>query len=163
MVWSVLQMPVFFIIFVILSVSHTVSVSVLFLYVFSFFCTWEGVTCSPRGPTSMLGSYNGDGVYVWCNYRYIQFIDQWYQNWKLRECSFWMWHYSDVILSAMASEITGVSILCSTGCSGAYQSKHWPLKGIHKSPVDSPHKGPVTRKMCAFDDVIMETAIHVLV
>ena len=29
------------------------------------------------------------------------------------------------------------------------------VRGIHRSPVDSPHKGPVTRKMGPFDDVIM--------
>ena len=33
-------------------------------------------------------------------------------------------HYSDVIMSAMASQITGVSIIYSTVCSGAYQRKH---------------------------------------
>ena len=27
--------------------------------------------------------------------------------------------------------------------------------GIHRGPVNSPHKWPVTRKMCPFDDVIM--------
>ena len=32
--------------------------------------------------------------------------------------------------------------------------RHWPL-GIHRWPVNSPHKGPVTRKMFLFDDVIM--------
>ena len=29
------------------------------------------------------------------------------------------------------------------------------LRGIHRSPVNSPHKGPVTRKMFPIDDVIM--------
>ena len=29
------------------------------------------------------------------------------------------------------------------------------VKGIHRWPVDSPHKGPVTRKMFPFNDVIM--------
>ena len=29
------------------------------------------------------------------------------------------------------------------------------MRGIDRSPVDSPHKGPVTRKMFSFDDVIM--------
>ena len=29
------------------------------------------------------------------------------------------------------------------------------LEGIHRWPVNSPHKGPVTRKMFPFDDVIM--------
>ena len=29
------------------------------------------------------------------------------------------------------------------------------LRGIHRRPVNSPHKWPVTRKMFSFDDVIM--------
>ena len=29
------------------------------------------------------------------------------------------------------------------------------VRGIHRWPVDSPHKGPVTRKMFLFDDAIM--------
>ena len=29
------------------------------------------------------------------------------------------------------------------------------MRGIHRWPVNSPHKGPVTRKMFPFDDVIM--------
>ena len=29
------------------------------------------------------------------------------------------------------------------------------VRGIHRGPVNSPHKGPVTRKMLPFDDVIM--------
>ena len=34
---------------------------------------------------------------------------------------------------------------------------HWPFVwGNHRSPVNSPHKGPVTRKMVPFDDVIMK-------
>ena len=33
-------------------------------------------------------------------------------------------HYSDVIMSAMASEITGVSMVCSTVCSGVDHRKH---------------------------------------
>ena len=37
--------------------------------------------------------------------------------------------------------------------------RHWPLWGEFtgdRSPVNSPHKWPVTRKMFPFDDVIME-------
>ena len=30
------------------------------------------------------------------------------------------------------------------------------VRGIHREPVNSPHKWPVTRKMSPFDDVIME-------
>ena len=29
------------------------------------------------------------------------------------------------------------------------------MRGIHRSPVDSPHKGPLTRKKFSFDDVIL--------
>ena len=61
----------------------------------------------------------------------------------------------------MASQITNISIVCSTVCSGAYQRKHQSstslafVRGIHRWPVDSPHKGPVTRKMFPFADVIV--------
>ena len=34
------------------------------------------------------------------------------------------WHYSDVMISAMASQITSASIVCSTVCSVADQRKH---------------------------------------
>ena len=37
--------------------------------------------------------------------------------------SFFVYHYSDVIMSTMASRITGVSIVCSAVCSGADQRK----------------------------------------
>ena len=73
--------------------------------------------------------------------------------------------YSDVIMTAMTSQITGIPVVCSTVCSGAYQGKYqssaWLafVKGIHRSPVDSPHKGPVTRKMLLFDDVIMSSLL----
>ena len=70
-------------------------------------------------------------------------------------------HYSDVIISAMASQITVVSMVRATVCSGADQRKHQSsaslafVRGIHRWPVNSPHKGPVTRKMFPFHDVIM--------
>ena len=56
------------------------------------------------------------------------------------------------IMSAMASQITGVSVVCSTVCSingNIKAPRHWPL-GIHCWPVDSPHKGPVTQKIFPF-------------
>ena len=34
------------------------------------------------------------------------------------------------------------------------------MGGIHLGPVNSPHKGPVTRKMFPFDDVIMYPVLH---
>ena len=69
------------------------------------------------------------------------------------------WHYDDVIMSAMASQITNFTVVYSTFYSGTHQSSAslafvW---GIHRGPVNSPHKWPVTWKMFPFDDVIMVT------
>ena len=36
------------------------------------------------------------------------------------------------------------------------------LRGIHQWPVNSPHKGPVSRKMFPFDDVIMRDRVGVI-
>ena len=58
-------------------------------------------------------------------------------------------NYSAVITSTMASQITGVSIVYLMVCSGARQRKHQ-----NRWSVNSPHKGPVMRKMFPFDDVI---------
>ena len=62
-------------------------------------------------------------------------------------------------MNAMASQITGRLDFCSTVCSGADQRKHQSslafVRGIHRWPVDSPHKGPVTRQIYPFDDFIM--------
>ena len=73
------------------------------------------------------------------------------------------YHYSDVIMSAMASQITGVSIVCLLNRLFRRRSKKAPnfrvtslFRGIHRSPVDSPHKGPVTRKKFPCHDVIMK-------
>ena len=71
-------------------------------------------------------------------------------------------HYSDDIMSAMASQITSLTIVYSAVYSSADQRKHQSsaslafVRGIHRWPVNSPHKWPVTRKMLPFDDVIME-------
>ena len=71
-------------------------------------------------------------------------------------------HYGDVTMNAMASQITSLTIVYSTVYSDADQSKHQSsaslafVWGIHRGPVNSPHKWPVTRKMFPFDDVIMQ-------
>ena len=55
----------------------------------------------------------------------------------------------------------GVSIVCSAVCSGADRRKYQSsaslafVRGIHRWPVNSPHSGPVTRKMFSVDDVII--------
>ena len=70
-------------------------------------------------------------------------------------------HYNDAILNVMASQVTSLTIVYSTVYSGTDQRKHQRsaslafVWGIHRWPVNSPHKGPVTRKMFPFDDVIM--------
>ena len=70
-------------------------------------------------------------------------------------------HYYDVIMDAIASQITSLTIVYSTVYSDADQSKHQSsaslafVRGIHRGPVNSPHKWPVTRKMFPFDEVIM--------
>ena len=70
-------------------------------------------------------------------------------------------HYDDAIMGAIGSQITSLTIVYSTVYSGADQSKHQSsaslafVWGIHRGPVNSPHKWPVTRKMFPFDDVIM--------
>ena len=64
-------------------------------------------------------------------------------------------------MSVMESLITGLTIVYSTVYSGADQRKHRSsaslalVRGIHRWPVNSPHKEPVARKMLLFDDVIM--------
>ena len=74
---------------------------------------------------------------------------------------FSIWHYSDVIMDTVASQITSLSIVYSTVYSGADQRKHQSsaslafVRGTHRWAVNSPHKWPVTRKMFPFDDVIM--------
>ena len=62
-------------------------------------------------------------------------------------------------MGTIASQITSLIIVYSTVYSGADQSKHQSsaslalVRGIHRGPVNSPHKWPVTRKMFPFDDV----------
>ena len=69
--------------------------------------------------------------------------------------------HGDVIMGAIASQITSLTIVYSTVYSDADQRKHQSsaslafVWGIHRGPVNSPHKWPVTRKMFPFDDVIM--------
>ena len=59
-------------------------------------------------------------------------------------------HYTDVIMGAIASQITSLTIVYSIVYSGADQRKHQSsaslafVRGIHRGPVNSPHKCPVT-------------------
>ena len=65
-------------------------------------------------------------------------------------------------MGAIASQITGLTIVYTTSYSDADQSKHQSsaslafVREICRWPVNCPHKGPVTRKMFPFDDAIMK-------
>ena len=62
-------------------------------------------------------------------------------------------HYNDVIMGMMASQITSLKIVFSAVYSDADQRKHQSsvslafVQGIHRGPLNSPHKWPVTRNV----------------
>ena len=64
-------------------------------------------------------------------------------------------------MTTMASQITSLTVVYTTVYSDADKKKTSKLRvtglcaGNSPGPVNSPHKGPVTRKMFPFDDVIM--------
>ena len=64
-------------------------------------------------------------------------------------------------MGAMASQVTSLTIVYSTVESATDEEKHQSsaaldfVRGIHRWPVNSPHKGSVRRKIFPFDDVIM--------
>ena len=74
---------------------------------------------------------------------------------------FWL-HCSDVIMSMMPSQFISVAIVYSTICWRTGQRKQWSsaslafVRGIHRWPANSPHEGPVTRRMFPFDDIITD-------
>ena len=107
----------------------------------------------------------------WCANIILPFL--WFWEWIfiniiiLIKSKIWTIHHclencNDVIMSTMVSQITGVSIVYSTVYSDVDQRKQQSfaslaiVRGIQDWPVKSPHKGPVTRKMLPFHDVIMD-------
>ena len=62
----------------------------------------------------------------------------------------------------LASQITSLTIVYSTVYLGVDKRKHQSsaslvfVREIHRGPVNSPHKGPVTRKMFPFDHGVWE-------
>ena len=72
-------------------------------------------------------------------------------------------------MGAIATQITSLTNVYSTVYSGGDQSKHQSsaslalVWGFHRWPVNSPHKGPVTRKMFSFDDAIMSGSTMIIV
>ena len=82
-------------------------------------------------------------------------------HWNFAAKHLYIIHYNDVIMGPIASQITSLTIVFSTVDLDTDQRKHQSsaslafVRGIHRRPVNSPHKWPVTRKMFPFDDVIM--------
>ena len=70
-------------------------------------------------------------------------------------------------MDSIASQITSLTIVYSAIYSGTDRRKHQNsaslafVRGIHRGPMNSPHKWPVTRKMFPFDDVI-NVSFHLL-
>ena len=106
--------------------------------------------------------YIHNEITIWANFHYFRFL--------VATCPIFpfcllrtnnCYHYGDVILGAIASQITILTIVYSTVYSDADQRKHQSsaslafVRGIHRGPVNSPHKLPLTRIMFPFDDVIM--------
>ena len=86
----------------------------------------------------------------------------------LRKIPLSWWHYSDVIMSMMVSQVTSISIVCSTICSGTGQRKHQSstslafVRGIHRWSVDYPHKGPIMWKMFPFDEAYKNECFFII-
>ena len=76
--------------------------------------------------------------------------------------------YNNVIMGAIASQVTSHTIVYSTVYSDADQIKHQSsvslafVRGIHRGPVNSPHKWPETQKMSSVHDVIMKIIDRVI-
>ena len=78
---------------------------------------------------------------------------KYFQENKFLLCYKELWHFNDVIMGAMASQLTSLTNVYSTVYSVADQRQHQSsaslafVRGIHPGPVNSRHKRPVTRKM----------------
>ena len=75
------------------------------------------------------------------------------------------YHYNDVIMGAIASQITSRTIVFSTVYSDTDKKKHQSsaslafVWGIHRRPVNSPHKWPVTQTGRCFH-LMTSSCIH---
>ena len=95
---------------------------------------------------------------------------KWYdfhrRMWKLLQCYLHivhhrLLHYCDIIMGAMASQVTSLMIVYSAVYLGADQRKHQSsaslafVRGIPWWPVNSLHKWPVMRKMFPLENLIL--------
>ena len=92
---------------------------------FFYICAWIDGWANNRDDCDLRCPISHSGGEIWtafCNFKvWIIFCLCHYSA---------VCHYSDVIMGAMVSQITGVSIVCSTVCSENIKaSGHWPLWG----------------------------------
>ena len=134
--------------------SATINPDICILYMLSTHTHWH-----THIYTHMVYIYMYILIYI-CSYRYICLRWTWYIILKKSNLQIEfprcpqtnILHYSDIIMSAMASHITSIYIVCWNVDSGSDQRKHQRpaslafVCGIHRWQVNSPHKRPVTRK-----------------
>ena len=96
-----------------------------------------------------------DHMTMYCKYLFTMLVKI-----SLKACMTALGHYNGVMVGAIASQITSLTIVYSIVYSDADQRKHQSstslafVRGIHRGPVNSPPKWPVTRKLFPFDGVI---------
>ena len=120
---------------------------------------WDrlNIEISHQGSESHLKDFYNGNLHTWKDSLYSQTGSWWCIYMVIIGLA--VINCSDVIIGTVTSQISGVSIACSTVCSGVGQRKHQSsasrtfVRGVLWSPVDVPHKGPVTRKMLPFNDV----------
>ena len=114
-------------------------------------------------PNVFVGINSGNMYYIYAVfYSYSLYTTSHMCHWNAGTASVWNPHfdiyYSDVIMG-LKSPASG--LFAQSFVSDAVQRKHQRssslacVSGIPRWPVDSPHKGPVSRKMFPFDNVIM--------
>ena len=132
-----------------------------------------GITLRPPAVSPCKGQLKTKRFHVMTSSWWPVYLMSYFGSSLLNSC--WSYHYCHVIVGAVASQITSLTIVYSTAYSDADQRKHQSsaslafVRGIYRGPVNSPYKWLVTRKMFPFDDVIMwrhsswSTLAHVVV
>ena len=82
--------------------------------------------------------------HFWCSFLVLITMTSLWTRWRLKSPA------SSRLFTPLSPLIQGADQRkCQSSASLAF------VRGIHRGPVNSPHKGPVTQKMFPFDDVIM--------
>ena len=132
-------------------------------------CVWLYRTCD------QVWKFQNSHTSCTCLYIYTYIHIYAYMHWvsfdltsMVKSMSIIMLHYNDVVMSAMASQSTSLTIVYSSVHSGVDQRKHQSsaslafVWGIHRWPMNSPHKWPVTRIMFPFDDIIIDGELSIV-